>query len=141
MGSVFYRIGSAHLDDMRGIGKQMPWTMLAFSLGGLSLIGVPLTVGFVSKWNLLIAAMKLHLWPVALLILVASLLAVIYIWRVIEVAYFKEPPKGRVIKEAPISMLAPIWILIAANIYFGISTQLTVGIATRAAKMLLGVSP
>ncbi len=141
MGAIFYRIGSAHLDDMRGIGKQMPWTMLAFSLGGLSLIGVPLTAGFVSKWNLLMAAMKLHLWVVALLILVASLLAVVYVWKVVEVAYFQDPPKGRVVQEAPLSMLAPLWILIAANIYFGISTQLTVGVATRAAKMLLGVTP
>ena len=86
MGCVVYRIGSAKLGDMAGLGKRMPITMAAFVAGGFSLIGVPLTVGFVSKWALLQAALEKGWWPIAVLIVVSSLMAVIYIWRVVEVA-------------------------------------------------------
>ena len=77
-----------------------PWR--AFVLAGLSLIGVPLTVGFVSKWYLVKAVMELGWWPIAVLILLSSLLAVIYVWRVVEAAYMKPAPEGAPeIKEAP----------------------------------------
>ena len=109
MGCVVYRIGSAKLDDMAGLGKQMPVTMGAFVLGGLSLIGVPLTVGFVSKWALLQAALEKGWWPIAVLIVISSLMAVIYIWRVIEVVYFQAAPAGRAaVKEAPLMMMIPM---------------------------------
>ena len=74
---------------MAGLGKRMPWTMAAFVAGGLSLIGVPLTAGFVSKWYLILAALERDWWWAAALILVSSLLAIIYVWRVIEAAYFR----------------------------------------------------
>ena len=88
MGCVAYRVGSVRLDAMAGLGKTMPFTMAAFVAGGLSLIGVPLTVGFVSKWYLVQAALEQGLWPVAVVVLVGSLLAVVYVWKVVEVAYF-----------------------------------------------------
>lgn len=139
LGCVFFRIRSMNIDDMAGLGKSMPWTMAAFVLAGLSLIGIPLTVGFVSKWYLILASLEKEWWPVAALILFSSLLAVIYMWRVIEVAYFKDRPAGaEVISEAPMAMLIPMWILVGANIYFGIDTDLTVGTARAAAVFLMG---
>ena len=139
LGAVFYRLGSVHIDGMRGLGKQMPLTMFAFVLGGLSLIGLPLTVGFISKWYLILAALERGWWPIAGLILLSSLLAVAYIWRVVEAAYFREPathhPRAT---EAPLALLVPTWILVLANFYFGIDTSVTVGIADNAAKVLLG---
>ncbi|MFT5599399.1 MAG: multicomponent Na+:H+ antiporter subunit D, partial [Chitinophagales bacterium] len=50
LGAVMYRIGSVQMSQFHGLGRQMPFTMAAIVVGGLSLIGVPLTVGFVSKW-------------------------------------------------------------------------------------------
>jgi multicomponent Na+:H+ antiporter subunit D len=139
VGSLVLRSGSANLEDFRGLGKRMPLTMAAFVLAGLSLIGVPLTVGFVSKWYLVLAALELGLWPVAVLILLASLLAVAYIWRVVEVAYFQEAPEGAPEpKEAPAMMQVATWALVAATIYFGISTTMTVGVARKAAEALIG---
>ncbi len=138
MGCVFLRVGSTRVSDMRGLGRQMPLTMAAFVLGGLSLIGVPLTVGFVSKWYLVVAALEAGYWPVAALILASSLLAVVYVWRVVEVAYFEPPPEGREVREAPLSMLAPLLVLSASTVYFGIDSELTAGVARTAASVLLG---
>jgi multicomponent Na+:H+ antiporter subunit D len=136
---VVYRVGSASLSRMAGLGQQMPWTMGAFVIGGLSLIGVPLTVGFISKWYLLLAAIERGWWPVAALIVITSLIAAVYIWRVVEVAYFRErPADARPVSEAPLSMLIPTWILTLANIWFGVQTTVTVGGAERAALMLIG---
>jgi len=142
IGAVVYRIGSAQLNHFAGLGKRMPWTMAAIVGGGLSLIGVPLTVGFVSKWYLVVALLEKGWWPVAVLVLLSSLLAVIYVWRTIEWIYFTPP---RIItddiREAPVIQLIPIWVLVLANIYFGVDTRLTVGVSKLAAQSLFGVTP
>jgi multicomponent Na+:H+ antiporter subunit D len=148
LGCVVLRLGSARLESLAGLGRRMPLTMFAFVLGGLSLIGVPLTAGFISKWVLVQAAIERGNWLVAVVILAGSLLAVIYIWRVVEAAYFRpepepgaDPAPGAEIAEAPLSMLIPVWVLIGASIYFGIDTSLTLGVAERAAEFLLGGGP
>ncbi|HOW61973.1 MAG TPA: monovalent cation/H+ antiporter subunit D family protein [Candidatus Contendobacter sp.] len=140
LGCISFRVGAAELDRMAGVGRAMPWTMGAFVIGGLSLIGVPLTAGFVSKWYLIVGALEKGWWPVAVLVLITSLLAVIYIWRVVEVAYFKPAPEGRVVREAPLALLVPTWALALANLYFGLDTSLNAGVARLAAQSLLGVS-
>ena len=145
LGAVMLRVGSTQLKDFQGLGRQMPLTMAAIVVGGLSLIGVPLTVGFVSKWYLVVAALEKGWWPVAGLVLLGSLLAVVYVWRIVETAYFKAPlapiaGKERV-KEAPMAFLLPVWMLVSANVYFGLDTRLSVEIATAAAQSLFGVAP
>jgi multicomponent Na+:H+ antiporter subunit D len=141
LGCVVYRIGSTEIERMAGLGRRMPWTMASFVIGGLSLIGVPLTVGFISKWYLILGVLERGWWPVAVLILITSLLAVIYIGRVVEAAYFHAVPKGlETVREAPLSLLVPTWILTAANLYFGIDASLTTGVAFRAAELLLGAA-
>ena len=141
LAAVFYRTGGVSVAHFRGLGKTMPMTMLAVVIGGLSLIGVPLTVGFISKWYLVLAALERDLWYVALLVLAGSLLAVIYVWKLVEAAYFQsaEGDTGNDVREAPLSLLIPTWILILANIYFGVDTNLTVGAAQAAANTLLGL--
>jgi len=139
MAAVVYRMGVANLPQMHGIASRMPLTMAAILIGGLSLIGVPLTVGFISKWYLVSAALENGWWPVAAAILLGSLLSVIYIWRVIEVAYFKPVSESIPdVTEAPAALLIPMWILVLANLYFGIETSLTVGVTQMAAAELFG---
>ena len=141
LAAVAYRLGSTALHDMKGLGRRMPWTMLAIVVGGLSLVGVPATVGFISKWYLVLAALEQGLWPLALLILLGSVLAVIYIWKLVEVAYLSKPQEGSSeipVQEAPLSMLAPLWVLVIANIYFGIHTDVSVGLARQAAIVFTG---
>ena len=140
LGCIFYRIASVNINDMAGMGRRMPWTMGAFVVGGLGLIGVPLTVGFISKWYLVLGALERGWWFAAALVLLSSLLAVVYIWRVVEVAYLKPIPEDAPkIEDAPPAMLIPTWILIGASVYYGINTDLTVGVAKQAAQQLLGV--
>jgi multicomponent Na+:H+ antiporter subunit D len=142
MGCIALRAGSVEIDDLRGIGRRMPVTMAAWVVGGLGLIGVPVTVGFVSKWYLVQAALESGLWPVAALVLLSSLLALAYVWRVVEIAYFQPPPEGSPrIPEAPLSMLVPVWILIGATVVFGLWTPLSLGVARKAAEVLLGGAP
>jgi len=141
MGCVMYSVGSVHIDSMRGLGRRMPWTMAAFVMGGLSLIGIPGTVGFISKWYLVLGAIEGNHWIVAGFILLGSLMALVYIWRVVEVAYFQGLEDEVQVREAPFSLLAPTWALVLANIYFGLDARLTSGVATRAAEVLLGVGP
>jgi len=138
LGCFALRAGSVQLDDLRGIGRQMPLTMFAWVLGGLGLIGVPLTAGFISKWYLIQGALEADVWPVAALLLISSLIAVVYVWRVVEVAYFQDPPENRpAVREAPLSMLLMTWTLIGASLWFGISSTWTSGVARRAAELLM----
>ena len=76
-----------------------------------------------------------------MLALISSLLAVMYVWRVVEVAYFQKPEADVEIKEAPLQMQISMWVLTLATLYFGVSTDLTVGVAKQAAEWLLGVTP
>ncbi len=106
-GALAYRGLGPWLVRFQGRGRAMPITMTFFIIGGLGLIGVPGTVGFVSKYYLIRAAVLASNWFAVVAILVTSLLAVVYFWRLIEVAYMMKPPSGAPkVKEAPKTMLA-----------------------------------
>ena len=139
LAAVFHRVGAVDMASMRGLGRRMPFTMAAFVVAGMSLVGVPLTVGFVSKWYLLLAAVETGQWSVVVVVVFGSLLALVYILRVIEAAYFQpSPDDAGEISEAPLAMLAPLMALGLVCLYFGIDTDLTVGVAKIAALSLLG---
>ena len=96
------------------------------------------------------------MWPVAALVLLTSLMAVVYIWRVVEAAYFQEDPddgasaddgasgtqpRSESIVEAPLALLIPTWALIVANFYFGINATFTGRLAESAARTLFELAP
>ena len=137
VGAIIYRIGSCRMENIHGLGKQMPWTFAALVIAGLSLIGIPGTAGFISKWYLVSAALEQEAWISVAVILLGSLLAVVYVGKIIEVLYFKPITDSNLsIKEAPLLLLIPIWILVFANIYFGLDTDLSLGVAEQAAEVL-----
>ena len=138
VGCVVYRAGLCRFEQFAGIGRRMPVTTACFVLSGLGIIGVPGTAGFISKWYLAIGALEKGWWWIVALLLLSSLIAVVYIGRVVEAAYFRAPAKGAPrAGEAPLSMLVPLIVLTAATIWFGIDTSLSVGAANMAAEMLL----
>ena len=139
LGALCYRIGNTEISNLAGIAKQMPWTMAAFVAAGLSLIGIPFTAGFISKWFLILAAIDKGWWLIIVIIITTSLLAVIYIFRVIEIAYFRQRAEStETITESPLGLLVPTWILVALNFYFGTAASLTSQYAQQTAKILLG---
>lgn len=139
IGALIYRIGSSRLDRLAGSARHMPWTFSAIVIAGLSLVGVPGTAGFISKWYLLLAALEQRDWLIALVILAGSLLAVAYLWRLVDAMVFQAPAADtQPPREAPLSMLVPIWVLVLANVYFGLDTRLTVDTATTAVRLLTG---
>lgn len=134
------RVGSSKIEDLRGLGRRMPLTAFGFVLGGLGLIGVPLTAGFVSKWYLALGALEVGGPLLVFALLVSSLLAVAYVWKVVEVMYFQEPPPGAESGEAPPGLMLSAWVLIGGSLVFGVYTDVSVGIARQAAAQLLGLA-
>ncbi len=138
------RLTQLGLVNLSGVARQMPWTMAAFVLAGLSLIGVPGTAGFISKWLLISASLQEGVLGVTLvaIILASSLMAVVYVWRVIEVAYFGDPSESmRSLNEAPVWMLVGTWAAALMNIYFGVIPSLPISLAGEAAASLLQHMP
>ena len=109
-------------------------------LAGLSLIGVPGTAGFISKWYLITAVLNEGSTGVmlALIIIVSSLIAVVYIWRVVEAAYFHAPSAQNELGEAPMILLAATWIAALMNLYFGLNPSVPVELAASAGDLLMG---
>ncbi len=140
VGALVLRTGTTFYDRIAGMGRVMPFTGAAVVVAGLSLIGVPGTAGFISKWVLVEAAFDNGLWWMALAIMASSLLAVIYVWRVVEALYLQAPNPDAVHKEAPLMMIVPIWIMAGATVWFGFDTSLTLGAAETAATALLNGS-
>ncbi len=136
VGAYVLRSGGSFYANLEGMGRIMPWTSAAAVVGGLSLIGVPGTAGFISKWILVQAALESGAWWIALLVVASSLLAVIYVWRGVEVVFLKPPQDDVDRREAPLTMIVPIWIMAAACVYFGLATDVTLSAAQAAAEGL-----
>jgi multicomponent Na+:H+ antiporter subunit D len=139
LGAVFFRVGTVQLAELAGIGRKMPLTMAAVAVAGFGLVGTPGTSGFISKWFLALAALDSGQWPLVLLIMASSLITLMYVGRVLEVAWFRQPaPAIAHAADPPLSMLLPILVLATATVYFGFDTRLTAGMAAAAAEALIG---
>ena len=121
-GAIFYKTGIRNLYQFQGLGRKMPVTTTVFLIAGLSMIGVPGTVGFTSKWYLALGSIDAGQWLFAVIILVSSLLNLVYFWRVFDNVWFGHPHEIEHIKrdEAPLTMLVPMVILAALCIFFGL---------------------
>jgi len=142
VGCIILRVGHAHIGSLDNLMKKMPLTVTAFILSGLGLIGVPLTVGFVSKFSLISASLERGWWMIGALVLLSSLFAIVYIGRVVEIMLFRssrnQVPEPVGMHEAPMLMLIPMYVLIAVSIWFGVSGSTTLAVASEAATALLG---
>jgi multicomponent Na+:H+ antiporter subunit D len=134
------RVTSLDLRQLAGAARQMPWTMGALVLGGLSLIGVPGTAGFISKWYLVSAALNEGALGVLLVavIVIGSLMALVYIWRIVETAWFQAPAEGAAtLTEAPLPVLLVTWSVALGNLWFGLAPAMPLRLSTAAAESLM----
>lgn len=126
------------ISDFAGLGRSAPWTMTAFAICGLSLIGVPLTAGFQSKIALLSASLDQGWWWAAAVIVFSSVLAVIYVGRILEHVFFRPPVNPRKVrKEAPVLLLLPLWLMAAATIWIGIDPGYVYGLVQDGAAAVI----
>lgn len=118
-GAIMYRTGSRDIYTFEGLGRKMPFTMAALFVSAVSIVGVPPTAGFFSKWYLLLGTIYAKKWIFAGAIIFSSLVNAVIFFRILEIVYFKKPPHTGQIKEAPMSMLIPILITAAGILIIG----------------------
>jgi multicomponent Na+:H+ antiporter subunit D len=124
-GAIIYKNGGRDINGFRGLSKRMPYTSMAFVLASFSMIGIPPTVGFVSKWYLALGAIEAGKWFFVVVIMLSSLLNIVYFWRVFTIMYFS-PSEGHhhdeVVKvdEVPMSMLVPLLVLSILTFVLGV---------------------
>ncbi|HEX5008673.1 MAG TPA: monovalent cation/H+ antiporter subunit D family protein [Hyphomonadaceae bacterium] len=139
VGAATFAVNARTLADFAGAGRNAPWTMAAFTMAAASLMGVPLTLGFLSKWRLIEAALSQNqVWVVAV-IAVSSLLALVYVSRMFEAVFLRTPPQGAPrMKEAPVGVLVPLLILAGLSVWLGIDASLPETLADAGARALFG---
>ncbi len=133
------RLKGVRIADLRGAARTMPWTTAALLVSALSLIGIPGTAGFVSKWYLITALLDRGIPGIALIfvVVIGSLLAVVYVWRIVESLRSLEIPEQRQPGEAPAALLIMTLVVAGANLWFGLSPALPIELAQRSASALL----
>lgn len=126
-GGVKWRTGEHTIEKYAQLCRKMPLTMGAFLIAALSMVGLPPTAGFFSKWYLVLGALEANMWPYVVIIIISSLLNAIYFFRVIENIYLKkasepsEEVKGSL--ELPLQMLVPIVVLGLGILVIGIFNE------------------
>ncbi len=127
-GAFIYKAELWNITDFKGLGRKMPYTCAAFTLAAISMIGVPPSVGFVSKLYIILASLEAGKFIFVAVMLLSTLLNLVYFWRVIEMMYMRReerekeshshPPANK--NEIPLSMLIPVLTLASLCIIFGI---------------------
>lgn len=125
-GSIIEKTGQKEITNLKGVGKEMPYTLTLFFIASLSLIGIPILPGFVSKWYLAIGSIEVNKLFLIIIILASSLLNAVYYLPISINGFFDEENSNIKIfksKEKSIKELMPIAILVIAMIYVGINSE------------------
>jgi multicomponent Na+:H+ antiporter subunit D len=114
-GSIYTAAHKTEVSQLDGIGRRMPWTMGAFTVGALSLIGIPPCIGFISKWYMLHGVFVAELWVVAAVLLASTLLNAAYFLPIVYAAFFRAP-SGKHHGEAPLPIVIALTATAAGTI-------------------------
>jgi len=119
-GAIFVATGKKYISQLDGIGRTMPWTMGAFSIGALSMIGIPGTAGFISKWFLGLGALDNNSMLVLVFLLTSSLLNAGYFLPIVYRAFFRRPvaADSGLIEAAP-AMVVPLTVTAIITLVLG----------------------
>ncbi|AKG91428.1 Formate hydrogenlyase subunit 3/Multisubunit Na+/H+ antiporter, MnhD subunit [Geoglobus ahangari] len=116
-----YKFGFREIDDLAGIGRKMPFSAAAFTIAAISMIGIPPTVGFVTKLYIILASLETGQIAYIFVMVASSLLSLVYFWRVIETMYMKgDHHHEQERDELPAEMLLPALFLAFLTIAFGL---------------------
>ena len=119
-GAIYTASKKTELHQLRGIGRRMPITMTAFTIGALSMIGVPPTAGFVSKWYILAGAFQADNYLALATIIVSTALNAAYFLPIVYLAWFEKDntPAGKEHGEAPFAAVLALAITAALTLGF-----------------------
>ena len=109
-GAIYVATGKKYISQMVGLGRQMPITMIAFLVGSMSIIGLPLTGGIISKWYMILGAMDAEKLWILVIYLISSLLNAAYFLPIVYNAFFCKDEDAQFpdkVKEAPLAALLP----------------------------------
>ncbi|MBW2049037.1 MAG: monovalent cation/H+ antiporter subunit D family protein [Deltaproteobacteria bacterium] len=129
VGNVVYRTGGYAFEDLKGMFRKMPYTMTGLVAGGLSMIGVPPTCGFFSKWYLISGGVQAGQYGFVAALVFSSLINAVLFFRIIEIGYY-EPfgsdhghgPAPAPMEEAPLSMVVPLLVVVVGLVVMGAYT-------------------
>jgi multicomponent Na+:H+ antiporter subunit D len=139
-GGIIVQTGLRDISRFTGLGRRLPWTMAAFALAAVSMVGVPPTAGFFSKWYLLLATIEAGQWLFAVVIVGSTLLTLAYFLRIFERVFIGEPEEEAVAGavEPGGQVLGPVWVLAAGVVVFGLANvAIVVGVLEPAVARLM----
>ncbi len=120
-GAIFVATGKKYISQLDGIGRIMPFTMTAFTIGAMSMIGIPGTAGFISKWFLGLGALDNNSMLLLIFLLTSSLLNAGYFMPVVYRAFFKAPAADDLqLSEAKPAMVVPLTVTAVITILLGL---------------------
>ena len=136
-GAIIYRVGTSNMDELGGLGKNMPITATLFIIGGLAISGVPPLNGFASKWTIYVAGMEAGQPICTAIAVIMSALTLAYFLKAINLMFLgQRPMRLREVKEVPPLMLFPMLILAVLCVVFGILPGLGIDIVGPAQSAL-----
>lgn len=138
VGAIMYTTHKTDISQIRGIGKQMPITMGCFAIASISLIGIPPTNGFVSKWALAQGGLTAGKIGFPAILLLSALLTALYLLPIITEAFFKKPDSETiVVQEAPKKMLVPIVMITIIVVLLGLFPNVVISFIEEIASEVL----
>ena len=136
-GAIYTAAHKTEISQFDGIGRRMPWTMTAFTIGALSIIGIPPFVGFVSKWYIMSGVLSAGMLSVAAIFMLSTLLNAAYLLPIVHRAFFRPPRQddhhghdghhG----EAPLPIVIAICITAAGTLVASLFPDVLIGLAQR----------
>lgn len=123
-GSIAVETGVKDVDELAGVGRRLPATMLAFAVASAGLIGFPGVMGFVTKWYLVAGTVDAGRVGFAAVFLLASLIKLLFFWPIISAAFFETDETGRFESRTPRTesawtLLGPILVAVGVAIVLG----------------------
>lgn len=139
-GAIYRQTGEKNVTRLAGIGYSMPVTMGAFTIAALSMVGLPLFSGFISKWYLALGSIEAGMPMFVGLIILSGLLNASYFLPIVWQAFFvvdEHEPRSFTLDRIPFSMSASLVVLAVAVVYFGIHPDFPLELAQKAVSTFL----
>lgn len=139
-GSIIYKSGYREIGELKGAAGKMPFSCAAFALASFSVVGIPPSAGFVSKWYLLLGSLSAGNAFFGTVILLGSIMAAWYCFKIVYYMFFLPPENGtwqKIDGDAPLSMVGACWVLAAATLFLGIFAYLILPSLEKAIELLI----